>query len=419
MSTLSSQWAYNNITTLLSLVAGPGFLFNPRGRKLLAQRFGDWQIALENVIWAHAASLGETNGLMPLIEKIEKEKPARNVFFTATTTTGLDKAKEKVATVRLLPFDSPIWIKRALKNLSIKSFICAEKEVWPALLSELKQRNVPCYMVNAMLSERSFRRYRRWQVFAEAICSFDLILAANKSSAERFRLLGVADDRITVTGSSKYDIKPSINSSSEALQLKKRFFANDAPVLVLGSFRPGEEKVWFPAIKQAYSKNFKFNLVVAPRHPEKFGYFKDKLKDYGINFSCWSNLSKAGSAPQKSHTVLLDTLGMLEKVYSFASVAFIGGTLVDFGGHNPLEAAAYGACVALGPYTGNIDELVESFKAQEGYLPVKSIQDSYSVIERMLQEPEALRKIGMNGQSVWQQNCGAVERIFNIIGPLI
>ena len=394
----------------------PAFFLSPRGRRNIWERYGNWHLEANGVIWFHGASAGEIAGVIPLIKKVRDAYPSQRVLVTATSTAGLERARPLADFVKLLPFDNPLWIKRALKEVSCKAFIFGETEIWPALVKELAAREVPLFLVNGRLSEFSFNHYRLIKPWLRrTLGRLSLICAANQKYRDRFIGFGADAARVLVTGNAKYDSVPSVRSPEEAQRIKTSFFSEDLPVLTLGSLRPGEEAVWFPAMADAQKRGLLFKAVVAPRHMEKCDYFEAKLNSCGLKFTRRSAMNGLSSS-----IVLLDSFGQLEPVYAFADAAFIGGSLVPgFGGHNPLEAAAYGTCVALGPYCENIDDIVEQLKEKDAFVPLCNQNDAASLLERLCLRDPGLQLKGRLGREVWQANSGAGDRILQAIKAVL
>ena len=334
---LIKRLVYNIITFPVSLILGPVFFFHSRGRGRLLERYGSWNLSGKKVVWFHGASVGEVNGLLPIIKKTKTLWPETEILLTATSTTGLKRGEALVDYTRLLPFDSFPWVRRALSGVKIEVFIFGETEIWYELFEQLNRSNIPQIMVNARLSDHSISRYRliRW-LAAEAIKNVSRICAADSLTKERLIELGGLKDKIEVLGNAKYDTKPSVQDSAQREQIRSSLFSKNLPIIVLGSIRPGEEDIWFEPIKKKLEAGNQFQVIVAPRHPEKFNYFVEKLNQYGFEFERWTEITE-NAGPTKSKFILLDTLGKLESIYSIASLAFIGGSYIDFGGHNPLE----------------------------------------------------------------------------------
>lgn len=405
---------YFVLTFLLSLVLAPFFALHPRGRIRLKERFGIWGVNGQNVVWFHGASVGEIEGILPLIRKLRTDDSEVRILVTSTSPTGIKRAEAEADWVRLLPFDNPVWLRLALRTLSIRLFICAETELWPALLLTLHHRMTPMVLVNGKISDFTISRYRFFSIFMKPLLSlFTVMCVENESYEERFRSLGAPPDKLRCCGSTKYDRSPGVSSKEHAERLKQEFFPSTGfPVLVLGSIRPGEEEFWFPAI-QAYSGHPTFHVIVAPRHQERFDFFANSLEQHKIPFSRWSKReSESDFSSRQKFVILLDTIGDLESTYSFADLAFIGATLIPgYGGHNPLEAAAYGACVVLGPYTENVKSVKTEMLEQSACVSVTSRADVIALLDKFSRDPSSFQEIGERGKGVWSQLNGATDRI--------
>lgn len=405
---------YGALTLAASFPLSLIMLASRRGRSRLKERFGLWSLSLPECLWFHGASLGEINGLVPLMNRFKAQYPTLPILVTATSISGLERAAGSADYVRLLPFDNSLWLKLAMRDVKPRALVFAETELWPCLIDEVAACSVPLYLVNARISDFSYSRYKAMRKLLEpGLKKISLILTANEVSRLRFIELGAVPDRVKVAGNAKYDIKPLVASSEEALKLRRLFFSDDHPTLVLGSLRPGEEDVWFPALKAALQSGAKLNVVVAPRHQEKFDFFASRLNQVGLKFERWSERQVAGcrQAANGKTIILLDTLGDLSRVYSFADASFIGATLVPIGGHNPLEPAPYRSCLVLGPYVNNVADIVELLKEQGGCYAVKNSQDVKDFLSRFCARDEELKLIGSKAFEVWQSMAGAVDRI--------
>lgn len=397
------------LSTLVAPVVGtPALLAYPRTRDHLAQRFGSWNIeAATDVLWFHGASVGEIGGLAPIIAEL-RERSLPQILVTATSSTGMERGSKIGDISRLLPFDNAVWISRALRNLRPQAFIFGEVEIWPELLRELAARDVPAYMVNARFSERMARRVSHSEYLRSSLTLIKLFLVGGEADRERLLECGVADGRIQIVGNAKYDVEPVLTEVSEIESYRVKYFRNDDPSLVLGSLRLGEEKFWFPEIYDAFSRGLKFNLVVAPRRPEHFDLFAESLRRYQLPFRRWT----AGAESRAdSRIVLLDTLGELSKAYAFADLSFIGGSMVDFGGHNPFEAAACGSAVAIGQFTRNVELPVAQLLTSQALLQVTTRLDVARCLRLLADSGIELAQLGERAKLVWQNSRGAAERI--------
>lgn len=406
---------YSAVTLVGSVALIPIFFCFKRGRSRIWERFGVWGELPRDILWFHGASVGEVSGLLPLIELIKSRFPEKPILVTATSVTGLDRAMSLGVETRLLPFDSNIWLSKAFKSKSFQGLVISEREVWPNLLEQLKIIKIPVMMVNARLSRNSFRFYHALPgLFVDALKSFRKILSSDGRVVEAFVSLGVARERILVTGNSKYERKPSVSSEAAAEALRREFFRTSDPIIVLGSLRVGEEKLWFPAIKEALDGGHSFNVVIAPRHSERFEYFRSKLQENGLTYTDRSASSPSGTETSPG-IILLDTIGELESVYSFASLAFIGGTLVPVGGHNPLEPAPYSVPICMGPSQDSISDITEQLRGEGGLIELKDFSDIMNVIQRVSERDANLKVIGEQAKKVWRANQGACDSIVRAV----
>lgn len=406
---------YRSVGLFSSLILGPIFLLHKRGRQRLIERYGHWQLEGEDLIWLHGASLGETKGIVPVLARLRKFWPDSKFLVTAQSPSGLPPVESLADYVRLLPFDHPLWIGRALSNIKPRCLIISETELWPSLLEYASEKDIPIYLINALVSDYTFSKYKLLRgLLKGSLGQVRLVLAASSKDKDRFEYLGAPAAKTFVVGNSKYDQLPSLLDPWQREEVRDLFFPGaDGPVLVLGSLRPGEERIWFAAIAKCIATQQQFRVIVAPRHKEKFDYFAKRLRSYHIPFQLWSKIKveRRSGAIERSNVILLDTLGELERVYSFATAAFIGGTIVNWGGHNPLEAAAYGVALIAGRYTQKIHEVVESLKVQDALKIVNSVAEAKRVILDLATDPKSFRASGESAQKVWQVNIGAAQRI--------
>jgi len=339
--------------------------------------------------------------------------PETPILATATSTTGLERAAEVASVVRLVPFDSPIFLRRALGKVRIRAFIFGETELWPGLIAELQRRGVPCFMVNARLGARSVRWYRAFGgLFRPAFHALTGVFAVSPDDRRRLLGVGVVADRCEVVGNSKYDL-PLVPLTDEQHAGLTAFLAPErAPVIVLGSLRPGEEALWFPVLP-AY-RDTPLTVVVAPRHPEKFDYFAAALKARGLRFR--RRTEPSTPPPDRGlDIVLLDTLGELRQFYGLAALAFVGGSLVDFGGHNPLEPALAGVPTATGPATSSVRDIVAALDEAGGRIPLSDEAAIAALVRRVVERDPSLAAIGERGQTVARRFTGVADVVFGRI----
>jgi 3-deoxy-D-manno-octulosonic-acid transferase len=382
------------------------FLFFKRGRERLLERLGFWQLpeGIE-VVWMHAASNGEALGLKPLIAKLENLHPDLNILLTATSVSAFNCVKEHKLICRLLPFDV-IWLYRnAFRKTKIKALVIAETELWPCMLSFMRLK--PVIIVNARISDYSYSNYLKIKrLLAPYITRIQKIICADKISVERFKALGALD--VSYLGNMKYESSPSIKTESDKDKLRKDLGLIQAPIITLGSIHPGEEVAWLAALVEQKKLGNKLTFILAPRHLEKLPYFIDRVSIAGISYDLFSQ--------RKSRTpvdlLIIDSFGILESCYAISSLAFIGGSLVDIGGHNPLEAAAYGTPIAMGPFHSSVRELVSQLKSAQALIEISLEENLMPLLNRVLLEDTKLCQNGANSKRVWEGFQGTTEKVY-------
>ena len=420
-----------------------GSAFKPAWKTTRAERFGfgAWADArkLESPIWCHAASVGEVGGMIPVLKALRSAYPQQAILATVTSRTGRDEvAKSKLADVcAVLPFDHPALLRIALGGMRPKMCIIAETELWPNLILMLDRKKIPLHIINARISDRSFSRYQMldW-FFGPVLQAVDRIQAQSVSDAERFVLLGADPRRVEVCGSTKYDLAPVVLSDAERAQLAAALGIDlTRPCFVAGSVRPGEEEIVLDAYTLACRDVPGLQMIFAPRHPERFEPMAQLLTARSIGFrrrsSAGTPPASAGTPPASAGTppasagapaapaatpaaenvLLLDTIGELRKMYCLASFAFVGGTLVNIGGHNPLEPAACSVPVIVGPYTANVRDAIDSMRTAGVHLEAQSAGEIARFIVRLAHEEDLRAGLGALSHRVWESNAGATARV--------
>ena len=404
------------VTAATPLVAA-GLACSARGRRRYAERFGVWDPVPSVQWWLHGASVGEVQGLLPFITAIRAQANEQKILLTSTSPTGLDRGGDTVEYRRLLPVDAGVCVRRALSSVHADRFVLAETELWPTLLAELLRREIPCHIMNGRISDYTLSWYRRFRsIFAPILSGFRTVCVPNQLQRERYLDLGVRPEALHVTGHTKYDTEPRVVGEDSLRAIRQAFFpheATDIPTVTLGSIRPGEEDTWLAPLKDIASAGKPLKVILAPRHMEKIDYFAGKLERSGLSWTRWSSLGEnRGSSPT---VVLLDTMGKLEEAYAISNLAFIGGTLVDIGGHNPLEAAMYRVPVVVGPYTSVIQDVIDDMRAIGGSIQVNNGRDVTTVLARLVEGDSSLQQVGDQGQRVWLQHRGAAARVVSVI----
>jgi 3-deoxy-D-manno-octulosonic-acid transferase len=368
--------------------------------------------------WVHAVSVGEVELARRLLRELAARRPELPVLLTATTATGLDLARRSAGgSVQVLPcpLDLPAPVGRVLAAAAPRLVVLVETELWPELLHQAGRRGVAVAVVNGRLSDASAARYRRVRgLLAPLLEPLTLVLVRGRADADRFAAIGVPSDRIVVAGNVKYDLEPDQSPLEWADRLAE--LAAGRPVVVAGSTMDGEEAMVLDAVSGAGRRGAPPFLVLAPRHPERFDAVARLLEERGLAIARRSALD---DAPAPCDALLLDSIGELARVYRHAALAFIGGSLVPTGGHNPLEPAAWAVPVLSGPHVFNFREVYHELAAAGGARLVADAAELEAAVGAWLADEGAARHAGLAGRAVIEANRGATARTVDALLGLI
>jgi 3-deoxy-D-manno-octulosonic-acid transferase len=388
-----------------------------RGRRRLAERYGVWGELPHTPWWFHAASVGEVQGVLPLIKRVRSVGSAERVLLTSTSPTGLDRAGSAVDSARLVPIDVPWLVKSALRSAHFDRFVLTETELWPNLMHAVLETGKPCHIINGRISDYTMAWYERLSgIFAPLLRRFSSISVPDEGQRDRFSALGVDRSKVFVTGHTKYDSAPAFLGDSARHTARELFFPGispETPLITLGSIRGGEERFWFEAIKRVWKQGIPLHVIVAPRHAERFEFFWSAMAGLSNRVARWSE--RGTRSARECDALLLDTMGVLEQAYCASDYAFVGATMVDIGGHNPFEPAMYGVPIAVGQYTSVIEEPVAELEKARAARRIRSEGDIYALLEELVRDPQAARKSGEAAKRVWASHQGAVERVMQVI----
>ncbi|MGD0829589.1 MAG: 3-deoxy-D-manno-octulosonic acid transferase [Terracidiphilus sp.] len=422
-----------NLALLVALVLGaPWWLFRmattQKYREGLRERLGRvpqtliQQAGQRSVIWVHAVSVGEVLAVSRLVKSLDAAFPDYFIAVSTTTRTGQALARRRFGANRVFycPLDLPLAVRAYLNALQPRMLVLAETEFWPNLLSDCFSRDIPVVVVNARISDRSWPRYRRsrslWQPFLSRLSR---VLAQSQTDAERLSALGCQPRRVTVGGNLKFDVRAA--EEAEATRLLKKAGAG-LRIVVAGSTLEGEEAALLQAWPRLLETDPKLILVVAPRHPERFAAAAAMLDRSGFNWearSNWQPEKEESRRPLNSgQIVLLDTIGELASVYSLAAVAFVGGSLIPAGGHNPLEPAQFAVPIVMGPHYENFRAITEDLLAHQA-LRIATAEELANALQALLGDPEAAKAMGERARMVFDSQAGATGRCADAIMDLL
>jgi 3-deoxy-D-manno-octulosonic-acid transferase len=451
---------YSLLLTLALIVSAPWWVVRmmttDRYRDGLGQRLGRVPAALreaardKRIVWLHAVSVGEVLAASRLIGELEaalNEAAASEaalgttapraqrwrVVISTTTRTGQALACERFGAERVfyMPLDFAFCIRPYLRALSPAALLLTESELWPRLLHECWRANVPVAVVNARISDRSFARAMKVRkLWSRFLRMPTLWLAQSDETADRLRTLGVTETSLRATGNLKYDIRAPKESRVAAL-IKKE--AKGRPILVAGSTVTLDRRYEDESVITAWRTNARVDhgclLVIAPRDPETFIETEHRAYEYKVltATSLQTGLSSEGIFRELQENeddgdleiVILDTVGDLASVYSIADIAFVGGSLVSRGGHNPIEPAHFGVPVIMGPSFENFRDVVTRMTLAQSIRIVNDDVELEAAFNELLSNPHAARAMGERGRAVFESQQGATARTVEAIVAML
>mgnify|MGYP000201926233 CR=1 FL=1 len=343
------------------------------------------------VIWIHALSVGETTSAVPLITEIVREEPEISIVFSVTTTSGRKLADEQIASLvdAIVPFPLDIYfvVETFIDKIKPDLFVLVETDFWPNLLGSLRSRNIPAILVNGRVSEKSMSQYHRYRSFFKPMFdNFNSLCVQTSVDAENFIRLGINKNKLKTLGNLKYRSGAPARSlfSIPFTLLPGNLF------IICGSTHGGEEEIILTVYKELIAKHPHLNIAIAPRHPSRADAIIGLANDYGLSTTRYS------SRPERFEDLLLiDTIGDLAELYSTCDIAFIGGSLVAEGGHNPLEAAFHGIPTIFGPYMDDFHEISQELVQNLAAIQVSGSSSLYSALDRLISSDQFREDTGL------------------------
>jgi len=393
-------------TGLLFTLPWYGFKFR-KYAPTLKDRLGFLQMpTLQKSVWVHAVSVGEVKSVQKLVGKLREAYSGQPIVLSTITPAGQTLARDTVGLadhVFYFPLDLPGSIRRTLDRVNPELVVIAETEIWPNFLRECRKRNVRVVMVNGRISDRSLPRYRvvrRW--LKRVLDDFTLMGMQTEADRERIESIGADGRKVTVIGNLKYDAPVMDRALAPELS---RILAGLPRLWIAASTMPGEEEQVLDVLGNLRKKHKDLTLLIAPRHPDRFGEVERIIQARG--FSC----ARRTQLMEGTDVLLLDSVGELASTFRHASVVFVGGSLVPRGGHNILEPAAFAKPIVFGPHMENFREIRDIFLEARAALEVHNAGELASVIDHLLTDSTSAAELGANARRVVEQNAGATERV--------
>ncbi len=394
----------------------------PEYRKRIKERFGILPPGLhKGYIWLHSVSVGETVAAEPLVKALLTHYPHRRLLVTTMTPTGSEQVFRSFGdTVDHVyaPYDLPGSVRRFLNTTEPCIAVIMETELWPNVLRQCFERNIPTALINARLSQASANGYARApSVSGMMMAKLGGVAAQNQVDGERFVQLGLPRERLRITGSIKFDHSISQDVMETTAILREEWQgASKRPVWIAASTHSGEDQIILEAHRLLLNDDISALLILVPRHPERFEEVYSLCAQEGMQISRRSSKEVVRSETQ---LVLGDTMGELAALYGACDIAFVGGSLVERGGHNPIEPAAWGLPVLVGEHTFNFQEIVEQLLAQGGAHRVYKAEDIAEQVKSILTNAQRHAEAGAANKAVVEANRGATQRQLALVRELL
>ena len=415
---------------IFSVIYLPLLIFKGKLHGEFPERFGRYARAKEKAllsgrdrIWIEAVSVGEVAVCKSLIPLLKEKFPGHDLVVSTITKTGNDLAKKlfsKDAAIIYFPLDFSFTVRRAVKYIKPMIYIMIETEIWPNLLSELSLNSVPSVMINGRISDRSIGKYRLVKPFLKnALSGIRAFCMQDTIDAERVISLGAPPDRVKVTGNMKFDAE--VPSDIGASGNVRRFFglSEDDPLFVAGSTHGGEEETIVEAFKELIHEFPKLELLIAPRHIDRVKEVEEIIKRSGFEPVRVSRLNSIPNTQYPIRIMILDTIGHLNEAYSAATLVFVGGSLVEHGGQNPVEPAVLGRAILFGPHMFNFKYITKVLLKEGAALQVTGKEELVRDSKMLLKDPLKRSELGDNAKRAIARNRGATNKNIEIIRKLI
>jgi 3-deoxy-D-manno-octulosonic-acid transferase len=363
----------------------------------------------QKVIWIHALSIGEVTSALPLVKDLREQVKDVRIVFSATTRTGIAVAQKNIRPfadcIISSPLDLYFSVGRYIEKIQPDLFILVETDFWPNWITLLRRKGVPMLLVNGRISKKSFATYQRFHLFFTPLfSSFSLLSMQTDHDAARMAQLGIPAEKIITLGNLKYDTAGS-DDKKTVFNKSDLHLPPDSVIWLCGSTHRGEEEPLLAAFAEIRKEHDRLVLIIAPRDPDRAGELMKIVSGYGFP------AARRSSPDNRAFSVLiLDTIGELTRCYRLAKVAFIGGSLVPCGGHNPLEAAVYGVPVLFGPHMDDFQEISRDIVCRKAGKTVHSGEELSRVVQKLLRDETSHAAMGAAAMQLIRDNAGVVSR---------
>ena len=423
---------YNILFLIFFCLSAPYYFLRMRRRgnwqEGFSERFGKFSSKVKqamtnrHVLWIHAVSVGEVNVATQLIAALQRRMPNLKIVVSTTTTTGMGELRSKLPShihKIYYPIDRRACVRRAFMAIHPEAVVLVEAEIWPNFLWTAEELGVPTFLVNARLSDRSFRGYKRWGfLFRPVFAGFCGVGCQNEADAARLRELGCRPEAIRLVGNLKFDAaKLDERTSLDVPRILAQLgVPKDAPILIGGSTHAGEEGILaevFMRLRQSFPSLF---LIVVPRHFERGKEAARDIAAHGVRFAYRKEVTPNSQfQPGEIDCLLVNTTGELKYFYDHSHVIFVGKSLTAQGGQNPIEPGALGKPMIFGPNMQNFEAIAKAFVEKRGAIQVRDASQLESAIAMLLTDGDQAATLGFNALKVVKENYGAIEKTVAMI----
>ncbi|HWR44326.1 3-deoxy-D-manno-octulosonic acid transferase [Sporomusa sp.] len=415
---------YNILAVLLVILALPVFAVRIIHEKGFAERLKQslgWlpeatmvQVAGKDVIWLHAASVGEIVAASPIVKEIRRELPGMPILISVVTAAGYDMAKRIIPEadgIIFFPLDLPFLSRAVITKIRPRVFLLVETELWPNFLKAARDLRIPVMMVNGRISEKSLGRYSYFRsVLKDMLDTIVKFCMQSAIDAQYITRLGANSDRVVVTGNTKFDqcytklVEAEKTALYHALHLRR-----SGAIIVAGSTHKGEEDLLFTAFNQVIAEFPDTQFIVAPRDILRSGELVELAARHKFTSVRRTKLAE-GETSDQYNMIIIDTIGELGKIYGVADIVYIGGSLVPRGGHNILEPAAHGKPILIGPHMFNFKDTYAMLSERDACITVSDSSSLAQTILSLLNNPAEAKKMGNEALAIIEENQGASRK---------
>ena len=428
--------AYNILFLVFFVLSAPYYFWRLKRRgnwtRDFGQRFASYDPSLKqaltnrHVIWLHAVSVGEVNLCTQLIRALEVRAPNAKLVVSCTTTTGMEELRKRLpshVSKIYYPVDRRKYVRHALATINPQAIILIEAEIWPNFLWRADDLDIPVFLANARLSDRSYPRYKKFGwLFRPLFRSFKGVGCQNEQDAERLKSVGCRNRAVQVVGNLKFDAA-KLNEQRKLdvrAMLRQLGVADDAPILVAGSTHDGEEHMLVEIAARLRQKFPKLFLILVPRHFERCKDIGQGLRANGVKFIYRNEIfARTQVKPGDVDCLLVNTTGELRFFYEPATVVFVGKSMMSTGGQNPIEPGALGKAIVFGPNMQNFADMTRTFLLKDAAVQVKHPDALEIVLAELLQNETRRAQLGKNALAVVAENLGAIDRTVEMILPAL